>query len=92
MERDVKGHYLKAMQGKIENFTGISDPYQPPLKPEILVETNQEAPEVSLKKILTKLTELNYLPESDVEKVFKRNFDLIKDKEPRELVIPNWSV
>jgi len=43
-ERDIKGLYKKAMAGEIKHFTGIDDPYEEPLAPEILVETDKETP------------------------------------------------
>lgn len=55
MERDVKGMYKKALAGEIKNFTGVNDPYEPPLNPEITVETAKEAPGQSLTHILTQL-------------------------------------
>lgn len=61
IKRDVKGHYKKAIQGQISNFTGISDPYEPPLNPEIVVWTDQESPEESLKTILEKIAALGYI-------------------------------
>jgi adenylyl-sulfate kinase len=62
VERDVKGLYQKALAGEIENFTGVSDPYEEPLHPEVVVNTGTESPEQSLAKILSKLEELNYVP------------------------------
>jgi adenylyl-sulfate kinase len=62
IERDVKGLYKKAHDGEIKNFTGVSDPYEEPLNPEVKVETDKESPDHSLAKILRKLEELNYLP------------------------------
>jgi adenylyl-sulfate kinase len=61
-ERDVKGLYKKAIAGEIPNFTGVSDPYEPPENPEVVVETDKETPEQSLQKILTKLEEMGYIP------------------------------
>ncbi len=63
MHRDPKGLYAKASKGEITNFTGISDPYEPPEKPEIIVRTDQENPEESLQKILTRLFNLGYISE-----------------------------
>ena len=63
IQRDPKGLYAKANSGEIANFTGISDPYEPPEKPEIIVRTDQEKPEESLQKILTELVKLGYIPE-----------------------------
>ena len=52
-ERDTKGLYKKAREGVIKNFTGISDPYEAPLSPEVVVHTGQETIEQSAAKILT---------------------------------------
>ncbi len=62
VRRDVKGLYAKAMSGAIGNFTGISDPYEPPINPDIVVHTDRESPEESLQKILGKLSALNHIP------------------------------
>jgi adenylylsulfate kinase len=64
IERDVKGLYQKALDGEIENFTGISDPYEEPLHPEVIVDTDQEDPEESVAKIIAKLEELGYVPQA----------------------------
>ena len=53
--RDVKGLYEKALRGEITNFTGVSDPYEEPTNPEVLVETDKETVEESVQKILTAL-------------------------------------
>jgi len=57
-ERDVKGLYKKALAGEITQFTGISDPYEPPLNPEVTVNSSTETPEQSLEKIWTTLENL----------------------------------
>jgi len=62
VERDVKGLYKKALAGEIANFTGVSDPYEEPLHPEVAVNTGTESPGQSLAKIVSKLEELGYLP------------------------------
>ncbi len=62
VERDVKGLYKKAIAGEIENFTGISDPYEAPDYPDVTVDSGSEAIEDSLTKILHKLEELGYVP------------------------------
>lgn len=62
IERDVKGLYKKALAGEIQNFTGVSDPYEEPGKPEVIVETDEETVEESLAKIVRKLEELGYVP------------------------------
>ncbi len=59
--RDVKGMYAKARRGEIKGFTGIDDPYEEPLNPEIICETDQETVQESVTKILGKLEELGYI-------------------------------
>ncbi|MGH9755851.1 MAG: adenylyl-sulfate kinase [Blastocatellia bacterium] len=61
IERDVKGLYKKALAGEIKQFTGVSDPYEEPLDPELVVETDRETVEESAAKILAKLEELNLI-------------------------------
>jgi adenylylsulfate kinase len=51
-ERDVKGLYKKALKGEITNFTGVSDPYEPPAQPDIVVRTDQETEIESAARIL----------------------------------------
>lgn len=58
VQRDTKGMYRKALNGKIPNFTGVSDPYEEPLNSEITVETEIETIDESLAKIVAKLTDL----------------------------------
>lgn len=60
-QRDVKGLYKKARLGEIRNFTGIDDPYESPLSPDVECRTDRESPEESIAKVLAKLRELNYL-------------------------------
>jgi 3'-phosphoadenosine 5'-phosphosulfate synthase len=60
--RDVKGLYKKALAGEIKEFTGVSDPYEEPLHPEVVVETDRETVEESANKILARLQELGFLP------------------------------
>jgi adenylylsulfate kinase len=52
MRRDVKGMYAKALRGEIQQFTGVSDPYEEPVHPEIIVETSTDLPYLSVAKIL----------------------------------------
>ena len=56
-ERDVKGLYKKALAGEIPQFTGITDPYEPPLAAEVTVNSSAETPDESVEKILTFLEE-----------------------------------
>jgi adenylyl-sulfate kinase len=62
VRRDVKGLYKKALAGEIDNFTGVSDPYEAPLNPEVVVRSDQETVQQGAAKILAKLEELGYLP------------------------------
>lgn len=62
-KRDVKGLYKKARAGEIPQFTGISDPYEEPQNPEVIVETDKGNPEDSVNKILRWLREKGYLEE-----------------------------
>jgi adenylyl-sulfate kinase len=61
IQRDVKGLYKRALSGEISNYTGIDDAYEEPLHPEIIVETDKEAPQESSRKIIRKLEQLGYL-------------------------------
>lgn len=59
--RDVKGLYKKALAGEIESFTGVSDPYEPPLSPEITIDSSQEQVEESVEKVFRKLREMGLI-------------------------------
>jgi adenylylsulfate kinase len=59
--RDNKGLYRKARAGLIRGFTGIDDPYEPPLAPEVECRTDVESPEESVTKVLTELEQRGYL-------------------------------
>jgi adenylylsulfate kinase len=50
-ERDTKGLYAKALRGELPNFTGISDPYEEPLSPELVLDTSTESPPESLRRL-----------------------------------------
>ena len=64
--RDVKGLYAKALRGEIANFTGVSDPYEEPLAPEVVVDSERETVEESVARVLRVLEERGYLPAGDV--------------------------
>ena len=59
--RDAKGLYQKALRGEIEHFTGISDPYEPPLNPELVIDTSIETPEQSAMRVWNKLRDLGVI-------------------------------
>jgi adenylyl-sulfate kinase len=65
IQRDVKGMYKRALAGEMKNFTGVDDPYEAPLQPEIIIETEKEPPAVSAERILTKLEEVGLLSPAD---------------------------
>lgn len=59
--RDVKGLYQKALAGEIRHFTGVSDPYEEPEQPEVVVDTHLQSPAESAARIMARLEELGYL-------------------------------
>lgn len=61
-QRDVKGMYKKAFAGEIKNFTGVSDPYEAPINPEIHIHTDQETVDESVQRIIVWLEEHHYIP------------------------------
>ena len=60
-ERDVKGLYKKAFAGEIKEFTGVSDPYEEPSSPELVLNTEEGTPEESAQRVIEKLEELGLL-------------------------------
>ena len=56
-KRDVKGLYKKARAGKIKNYTGIDSPYEAPVNPELIINTDKESLDESISKILSYLQE-----------------------------------
>ena len=61
-ERDVKGLYKKAFAGEIEQFTGVSDPYEAPNAPDLVLKTAEEEPHESAQRVIEKLEFFGYLP------------------------------
>ena len=61
IQRDVKGLYKKALAGEIKEFTGVSDPYEPPDNADITCNTETESPRESARKIITQLEKMGYL-------------------------------
>ncbi len=66
VRRDVKGLYEKALRGEIQNFTGVSDPYEEPVNPEVIVHTERETVEESLSKVIAALEARGYLEPAGV--------------------------
>lgn len=64
VRRDVKGLYTRALRGEIQNFTGVSDPYEEPQNPDVVVETDRDTVSQCVEKILGALEAKGYLPHS----------------------------
>jgi sulfate adenylyltransferase len=60
-QRDVKGMYAKARRGEIKEFTGISDPYETPLNPEITLDTVDHSPEENARRIMAELAQRGFV-------------------------------
>jgi len=60
--RDVKGLYKKARAGQIKNFTGVDDPYEPPITPEVKCDTAAEDPDESFRRIVLALEQRGLIP------------------------------
>jgi len=61
MRRDPKGLYKRALAGEINNMTGIQDPYEEPLDPEVELDTEHYSSGYNIHKVLAKLKELSYI-------------------------------
>jgi adenylylsulfate kinase len=61
VERDVKGLYKRALAGEIANFTGVSDPYEPPLNADVICRSDAETPEQSAARIIDTLRARGFL-------------------------------
>jgi adenylyl-sulfate kinase len=79
-ERDVKGLYKKALAGELKGFTGVSDPYEEPLAPDVVVETDRESVEFSISKILRALEQRGLIPTAD----------LSRPRKVRPVFSPGW--
>ena len=67
-ERDVKGLYKKALAGELKEFTGVSDPYEEPLLPAIVVQTDQEPVDISVRIITRELEQRRLIPGNEDKK------------------------
>jgi adenylylsulfate kinase len=61
IRRDPKGHYRRALRGELANFTGVSDPYEPPLAPEVAVDTAAVNIDEAVAAIIREAEHLGYL-------------------------------
>jgi adenylylsulfate kinase len=66
VRRDVKGLYAKALRGEIDHFTGVSDPYEEPEHPEVVVDSSVDSVEDSVRRILRHLEERGYVRSAPV--------------------------
>ena len=81
IERDVKGLYKKALSGEIKNFTGVSDPYEAPVSPEVTIYSDRETPEVSAARVMAKLEELGYVPAAKAEEAYSdEEREMVEDR------------
>lgn len=60
-KRDPKGLYKKAARGKVTNLTGVQDPYEPPLHPDLILDTEQKSPSECAEIVMIRLRQLGYL-------------------------------
>lgn len=67
IERDTKGLYRKALAGEIDQFTGISDPYEPPLAPEVVLHSALETVEESVEKVWSALAGIGLIRSVSIE-------------------------
>ena len=79
IKRDPKGMYKKALAGEIKNYTGIDDPYEEPLNPEVVVETDKETPDQSAEKVMKCLEGLDFLEKKEAD-VPRKEEKKIKEK------------
>ena len=79
-QRDIKGMYAKAFAGEIKDFTGISDPYEEPENPEIVVEADKRTESECVEQILSKLEEMQLLPSTKEEVYTKKEEEQIKKR------------
>jgi adenylylsulfate kinase len=61
VKRDTKGLYQMALKGEIRNFTGVTAPYEEPLNPELVVQTDRESRKESLARLLNALEANNFI-------------------------------
>jgi len=66
IDRDIKGLYKQALAGHLSHFTGVSDPYEPPLAPELTIHSDRERPDEGLERIWSTLTGLGLFSSNSV--------------------------
>ena len=83
-ERDVKGLYKRALAGEVKEFTGVSDPYEEPLTPDIVVETDRESANFSASKIIRQLERRGLIPAAVLS---KPEIEVLSQRHTREAKI-----
>jgi len=78
--RDPKGNYKRALAGELEHFTGVSDPYEEPEHPEVIVETDRESPEQSAARILQTLEMMHLIPVAEAVSYTPEEEETIKKR------------
>ncbi len=78
--RDIKGMWAKARAGEMKNFTGIDDPYEEPLEPEVVVETDKESVDESVARIISALEAMNYIPSAGGDEYTAEEEKKIKER------------
>ena len=71
--RDVKGLYKKALAGEIKNFTGVSDPYEPPANPEMTVDSEHQTEQESVRAILDYLERNGWITRAEAKASSRRS-------------------
>ncbi len=61
--RDPKSLYIRALTGELKNFTGVSDPYEEPLNPDILIDTSSESPSQSAERLWSLIKDRGFIPD-----------------------------
>ena len=80
IQRDVKGMYKKALAGQMKNFTGVDDPYEAPLNPELTIKTQNESAEESARRILAKLEQMGLIEPAHEAPYSAEEAEKIKEK------------
>lgn len=80
LRRDDKNLFDRAQRGEVRHVAGINAPYEEPIKPEVLLNTDTESPDASVRKIVTTLQLLGYLPETPSASYTANEEALIKQR------------
>ena len=67
-QRDTDGWYARARRGEVEEFTGVNAPYEPPISPEVHIQSDRESVDEAAVKVMTRLEELHVIPRVDTDR------------------------